>query len=431
MNKNQSVYCFNEFNYIIENGAAVITGYGGFEPKVLEIPAELDGIPVRAIGDAAFLNFEKITKVIIPENVEEIRARAFSGCWNLKEIILPSTLKTIGCCEEKTCYKSIPDIEGVFRYCGIETISIPSSVTTIGDGTFYYCRNLKEVVLPDSVQMLGKHAFDFSGLKKIKLSSNLRVIKTKTFKGTHLHSLIIPESVECIEECAFEDCEQLSTVLIPWSMQKIDMFAFGISAPSKPILYCYAGSYGLQYARKHSFLYKNAEEIMPLDIEQESVVSYGASNTTSKEEYERSAKERDITDTDYGKIISIGEDVFIFRSVSRYTDQEVNKKCCENNALVYWLNGQRYSVRFKELTGCELFIDGYKTSECGNIPKSTFFSKTQYKGISVPHNGLILRLEKGMAHSLTIQANAKTLKELYDTIAYIIAPSPFGKITHN
>ncbi|MBQ3120691.1 MAG: leucine-rich repeat protein [Peptococcaceae bacterium] len=101
MNKNQSVYCFNEFNYIIENGAAVITGYGGFEPKVLEIPAELDGIPVRAIGDAAFLNFEKITKVIIPENVEEIRASAFSGCWNLKEIILPSTLKTIGCCEEK------------------------------------------------------------------------------------------------------------------------------------------------------------------------------------------------------------------------------------------------------------------------------------------------------------------------------------------
>ena len=131
---------------------------------------------------SSFLNFEKITKVIIPENVEEIRARAFSGCRNLKEIILPSTLKTIGCCEEKTCYKSIPDIEGVFRYCGIETISIPSSVTTIGDGTFYYCRNLKEVVLPDSVQMLGKHAFDFSGLEKIKLSSNLRVIKTKTFK---------------------------------------------------------------------------------------------------------------------------------------------------------------------------------------------------------------------------------------------------------
>ena len=82
-------------------------------------------LPVKPLGS--------IETYEIPEGVEEISTYAFHNQNNLKEIKLPSTLKTIGL---------------AFNYCSnLTKIEIPSSVASINSGCFNYCQNLKEIII--------------------------------------------------------------------------------------------------------------------------------------------------------------------------------------------------------------------------------------------------------------------------------------------
>lgn len=78
-----------------------------------------------------------------------------------------------------------------FVNCDATTITIPNSVTIIGDSVFVYCRNLTSITVPDSVISIGESAFANCG---------------------HLTSVTIPNSVLSIGEYAFENCESLTSV---------------------------------------------------------------------------------------------------------------------------------------------------------------------------------------------------------------------------
>ncbi len=71
-----------------------ITGYDGTVAEV-EIPAEIDGLPVTYIGNYAFDYCELLTSVIIPDSVTSIGDYAFNCC-NLKEITIPSSVVYCG-----------------------------------------------------------------------------------------------------------------------------------------------------------------------------------------------------------------------------------------------------------------------------------------------------------------------------------------------
>ena len=90
-----------DFKYTTENGQVTITGYNGTNIDI-EIPSNIDGLPVTSVGEEAFKN-AMIRSVIIPSSVREIGWFAFSGC---------------------TC---------------LESVNIPSSVLSIEYGTFDYC----------------------------------------------------------------------------------------------------------------------------------------------------------------------------------------------------------------------------------------------------------------------------------------------------
>ena len=64
------------------------------EAITVEIPAEIAGYAVTEIGDKAFINqTAELGRVVIPEGVTAIGAKAFSGCDGIREVVLPSTLK--------------------------------------------------------------------------------------------------------------------------------------------------------------------------------------------------------------------------------------------------------------------------------------------------------------------------------------------------
>ena len=85
-----------DYTYVLlEDGGARITGYDG-EDAELTVPAELDGHPVREIGDSAFSWCFSLTTVTLPEGLASIGDDAFYYCDSLTAISLPEGLTAIG-----------------------------------------------------------------------------------------------------------------------------------------------------------------------------------------------------------------------------------------------------------------------------------------------------------------------------------------------
>lgn len=178
-----------DFEYTIEAGEAIITGYVGKEEHVV-IPAEIDGAPVTVIGE-----------------------EAFSSCIHLKEIVIPDSVTTI----EKWAFES----------SGLTTISIPDSVTKVDMEAFLYCTNLKEVYLSANLEILEENLFfGCTSLSTIVLPKNLMIIEMGVFRETVLQSIVIPDSVTYIGEAAFYDCTELSQVTLPKNMTEIAPYLF-------------------------------------------------------------------------------------------------------------------------------------------------------------------------------------------------------------
>ena len=98
----------------------------------------------------------------------------------------------------------------------IRSVVIPDSVTVIGKGAFAGCTRLENVTVPDSVTVIGVHAFFCcTRLAGITVPDSVRVIEWGAFSGcTALAGIVIPESVTVIGYRAFADCLSLKDIRI-------------------------------------------------------------------------------------------------------------------------------------------------------------------------------------------------------------------------
>ena len=98
-----------DYTYSMSSGKITITKYNGTE-EIVEIPAEIDGVPVTRIGTRAFQNCTTIKQLTIPDGVTAINTGAFRGCENLEELYYNCSLTSIGtnlfqdCTSLKTIY---------------------------------------------------------------------------------------------------------------------------------------------------------------------------------------------------------------------------------------------------------------------------------------------------------------------------------------
>ena len=165
---------------------------GTLTAKEVVIPAEYEGIPVKAIDNCAFENCTEITKVTIPESVVYIGTFAFGGCTALQEI------------------------------------AVPTSVTELKDGIFSGCTSLTKVTLHDGITTMGQSVFaGCTSLKTVKLPASIKAVPGQTFKGcTALETITVPQGVEKIQTFSFSGCTSLYEIIIPASVTRIEFKTF-------------------------------------------------------------------------------------------------------------------------------------------------------------------------------------------------------------
>ena len=188
--------------------------------KLLKAPGELSGAysvkeGTRIICNSAFWNCGSLSEIVIPSSVTSIGESAFSSCTSLKYISIPKSVIGLNgnpfanwngklkCLSPNFVYEDDilfnKDKSRIisFRNQNIESYVIPSSVTSIGDSAFSCCRSLSEIVIPSSVTSIGD--FAFSGCDS-------------------LSEIVIPSSVTSIGDWAFSYCFSLKYISIPKSV---------------------------------------------------------------------------------------------------------------------------------------------------------------------------------------------------------------------
>ena len=282
--------------------------------------AEVTKSPKRYSGDVVIP--EKVTFEDIEYDVTSIASSAFSVDWHdicLTSITIPKSITSIGKDAFMSFSTEIVNILDLESWCKISftnrysnplrkaekiyvngeeisELTIPNSLTSIGDYAFDGCRSLKSVVIPNTITSIGNYSFAMClGLTSIEIPISTTSIGDYAFDGcTGLKSLMIPNSVTSIGDCAFLSCSFLTSVSIPSSVKEVGYSAFSSCERLNSvhisnieswcdIIFFNELSNPLSYAHH---IYLNDNEITDLDIPDNittirKYVFYGASSITS------------------------------------------------------------------------------------------------------------------------------------------------------
>ena len=204
-----------KYEYKVNGGNATITKFLGpvdpanNGPYDIEIPTELDHHPVTGLGEYSFsgtyspdhqtnhnlISFcNQIQSVTIPESVTSIGQSAFESCFSLDSLIIKDAATSIG--------------ESAFDGCShLTTLSLGKNITTIGDYAFQGCSYLTNVTIPQSVTSIGAYAFaNCSNLRTITIPEKVTTIESDTFTGcSNLESITLPAGLKSFQD-KLENC---------------------------------------------------------------------------------------------------------------------------------------------------------------------------------------------------------------------------------
>jgi hypothetical protein len=191
---------------------AIITGYAGSNNAVA-IPAIINGLPVTSVGAWAFFLNGVMTSVTIPDSVTSIGDCALEYC-SLTSVTIPNSVTNIG--------------TAVFEFSSLANVTLGSNVTSIGPNSFEGCQNLTSVTIPNSIISLEANAFQgCANLTTVTLGSSVTSIEVAAFNNCYaLTEVTIPDSVTNLGLGAFDGCTDLTNANIGNGVTSIGDWAF-------------------------------------------------------------------------------------------------------------------------------------------------------------------------------------------------------------
>ena len=319
--------------------------YGETEVLSVTLPKTIE-----KIGEAVFLNCNKLTSLVIPENVEYIGGRAFEGCTNLnnltinsknlvvennviydknktilmclmpnkevKSLVTPSTLKTINPyafyehnIENIVLNQGLTEIgRDAFHYSTIRGITIPKTVTSIGEDAFSQCNELGSVIIEDGcTSKLDEYSFYWNPkLYVAKVPSSITNIANKAFKDSYNLTIYGTEGSKAQEYANNNSIKFSTNNAIPISNGMItlntDKFTYNKTA-QKPNVTIYYGSKILKVNQDYTITYSS--DVTNAGTKNVTVKGNGSYTGTATAEYEIEKAEREfdfeIKDIIYGQ----------------------------------------------------------------------------------------------------------------------------------
>ena len=187
---------------------------------------------ISSIGGGAFYACSSLKSVSLPSNLQSIRRYAFYQCGNLEEAVLPDGLLSVD--------------EYAFSHCsGLKKVRIPESTTSFGysvfDGcdklitagpiesecnieygwkseipqnAFLLCGGLSTVTIPDGIVKIGSGAFALTNLKEVIFPNSLEIIDNLAFERCKISTLVLGENITTVGSGAFTSNENLLSVSV-------------------------------------------------------------------------------------------------------------------------------------------------------------------------------------------------------------------------
>ena len=170
---------------------------------------------VTTIGTSAFEELSALKTVTIPDTVTAIGDNAFCWAESLTAVDIPGSVRTIG--------------ENAFWCClDLAEVTFHEGLQVIAPEAFTFCRLITELDLPDSLQSIGYWAFgDCTDLNRVNIPAGMTVLEDSVFSGCQsLKTVTLEDSLTAIGNSSFAYCFALENVTIPGSVQTIGDTAF-------------------------------------------------------------------------------------------------------------------------------------------------------------------------------------------------------------
>ena len=239
-------------NSVTKIGDSAFSGCSGLTSVTI-------GNSVTSIGGSTFYGCSSLTSITIPNNVTVIKNGAFYNCSSLTSVTIGNSVTNIGSSAFSKCSSLTSVIWNAENYADfssyaaapfynvnktitsftfgdnvrhiptylcyymnqLTSITIPHSVTSIGEGAFYNCSSLTKTNYTGDVTSWCKINFGSYAANPIYYSRNFYI------NDQEIKDLVIPNTVDKIPNSAFENCSSLTSVTIGNSVTSIGNYAFG------------------------------------------------------------------------------------------------------------------------------------------------------------------------------------------------------------
>lgn len=203
----------------------VVKDIGSCTDKDIVIPSEYENKPVKEIASFAFA-YQEIKSVTIPDGVTKIGVCAFALCHDLENVVIPNSVTQI----ERLAFDSCPNLLNV---------TIPDSVISIGESAFSGSA-LKQIYVGSGLKTLGDNVFaGCLALESIEVSEDNALFSSQQgilYNKSKTHIIYVPFAIQGdviladgiteIEPRSFFACVDITSITIPFSVNKIGENAF-------------------------------------------------------------------------------------------------------------------------------------------------------------------------------------------------------------
>ena len=226
-------YCYNLQSVTLPDSVMSI-GFYAFR-KCTGLKEFHMGKNVRTIELNAFRDCTSLQRLVLSDSLETIGVHAFDGCSAITDtVVFPESLVSLG--DNAFAGASGPNAVAVWKARHSKSGARPMSHFTkviFGEnveyiGSYLFCNApLDTVILPNSVDTIEQRAFNGCSLKHIELPQSLKYIGPSAFdRAASLTSLIVPENVSNIPSFMCYECSSLKSVTLPEGIKAIENFAF-------------------------------------------------------------------------------------------------------------------------------------------------------------------------------------------------------------